>query len=90
MTDDEAAYQQVRVVCRQLVKEGHKGIVVGKRDGENIAVTKKELKDIRSLNDFDLTMLLSEIDEFGWVNENPKIGGRALLPLIKQAGLTRG
>ena len=34
--------------------------------GDNIAVTADELAIIRALDDFDLTMLLSEIHDHGW------------------------
>jgi hypothetical protein len=82
---NEENYEQVRGVVNQLAAQGAKGFVVGKRDGRNIKITRQELKDIRSLKDFDLTMLLSEIDEFGWVtSDNPEIGGRALLVTIKK------
>jgi len=33
---------------------------------DNIDITKKELRDIRNLPDFDLTMILSEIHDHGW------------------------
>lgn len=33
---------------------------------ENQKITKKELDDIRSLTDFDLTMFLSEVHDHGW------------------------
>jgi hypothetical protein len=34
--------------------------------GDNIKITKEELSFIRSLKDFDLTMVLSEIHDHGW------------------------
>jgi hypothetical protein len=40
--------------------------------GENIEITKEELNLIRNLKDFDLTMFLSELNDFGWVG---KTGG---------------
>ena len=42
-------------------------------------VTKSQCDFIRSLEDFDLTMLISEIHEHGWKQ------ARELLPLIKEA-----
>lgn len=33
---------------------------------ENIELTEHQLKQIRSLADFDLTMFLSEINDHGW------------------------
>lgn len=45
----------------------------------NIKITHDELKLIRSLSDFDLTMLLSEIEDHGW-NQ-----ARALIPMIARA-----
>lgn len=44
---------------------------------ENIEITPQEIAHIRQLGDFDLKMLLSELDEFGWDD------ARALLPMIK-------
>lgn len=46
---------------------------------ENIAITSAELAFIKSLSDFDLTMLLSEIHDHGWPQ------ARQLLPMIKEA-----
>lgn len=34
--------------------------------GKNIDATAEELARIRALDDFDLKMLLSEINDFGW------------------------
>lgn len=45
----------------------------------NIPITKGELKLIRNLGDFDLAMVLSEINENGW--ESAKV----LLPLIAKS-----
>jgi len=49
-------------------------------DGANQVVTRKEIEQIRTLKDFDMTMLISEIHEHGWKN-----GGKKLLPLIMKA-----
>ena len=46
---------------------------------ENQKVSKAELEFIRSLCDFDLTMLVSEIHDHGWPQ------ARKLLPMIKEA-----
>jgi hypothetical protein len=35
--------------------------------GENIEINHAECDEIRKLNDFDLEMLLSEINDHGWV-----------------------
>lgn len=35
--------------------------------GDNIRLSPAEAKFIRSLSDFDLTMLLSEVDDHGWM-----------------------
>ena len=45
----------------------------------NIQITFRELDQIRSLDDFDLKMLLSEIAEHGWDS------ARRLLPTIWNA-----
>lgn len=45
----------------------------------NIPITFRELDQIRSLDDFDLKMLLSEIAEHGWDS------ARRLLPMIWNA-----
>jgi hypothetical protein len=45
---------------------------------ENIEITKEELSFIRSLKNFDLTMLLSEIHDSGWPT------ARELLPTLKE------
>jgi hypothetical protein len=34
--------------------------------GGNIKATKEELAEVRSLEDFDLTMFLSELRDHGW------------------------
>jgi len=47
--------------------------------GDNIDITEDELVLIRSLDDFDLTMLLSEIADHGW-----RVA-RKLLPMILEA-----
>lgn len=48
--------------------------------GESIGITVEELARVRQLGDFDLTMLLSEIHDFGWVHPKyPNVGGKALL-----------
>ena len=47
----------------------------------NIDITKEELAFIRSLEDFDLTMLLSEINDHGWSQ------GRRLIVDMKSAGV---
>ena len=47
-------------------------------DGDNINITKEELKFIRGLKDFDLTMLLSEINDHGWLT------ARKLLPMMSK------
>lgn len=52
----------------------------------NIEITGEELSAVRKLNDFDLTMLLSEIHDNGWIHPKyPTVGGRALLPKIVEA-----
>lgn len=48
-------------------------------NGDNIRITSGEMKFIRSLGDFDLKMLLSEIHDHGWPT------ARKLLPLIAQS-----
>lgn len=48
-------------------------------DNKNIKISKKELDLIRSLKDFDLTMFLSELSDFGWND------ARKLLPMIKES-----
>jgi hypothetical protein len=79
-------YEDVRAAIDHLRKTGQiteREVLRGKHDGQNITITEEELKSIRSLSDFDLTMLLSEINEFGWIAaKNPNIGGRALLVTI--------
>ena len=45
---------------------------------DNIQVSKSELNLIRGLKDFDLTMLLSEINDNGWVK------AKNLMPLIRK------
>ena len=45
--------------------------------GENQKITKADLNFIRSLEDFDLKMLLSEIHDNGWSS------AKKLMPLIK-------
>lgn len=35
-------------------------------EGGNQKVTKKQLKKIRNLKDFDLIMFISELHDFGW------------------------
>jgi hypothetical protein len=44
----------------------------------NIKITKAELRFIRTLQDFDLTMFLSEVHDHGWPV------ARKLLPMIKE------
>ena len=39
----------------------------GDLPGKNIEITKAEIAKIRSLDDFDLTMLLSEINDHNWI-----------------------
>jgi len=48
----------------------------------NIKIHPDELDQIRNLDDFDLNMLLSEIENLGWEK-----GGKALLPLILKAAI---
>jgi hypothetical protein len=73
---------------KAAAEKGSKAMVlaVSKRnpDGKSIQISKTELEQIRRLDDFDLTMLLSEIDDFGWQRKG-NIGGRALLPMIVKA-----
>lgn len=45
---------------------------------DNIKIERLELDFIRSLKDFDLTMLLSEIHDHGWDQ------ARELIPLIRK------
>lgn len=45
---------------------------------ENIKIAQIELDFIRSLKDFDLTMLLSEINDHGWDR------AKLLIPLIQK------
>jgi len=40
---------------------------------ENIDIDKDTLDWIRSLSDFDLTMLLSEVSDYGWERSLPTI-----------------
>lgn len=49
------------------------------RDGTNIEITTKEIAQIRELDDFDLTMFLSELEDHGWLY------ARKLLVLIVEA-----
>lgn len=35
--------------------------------GKNIKISAEELEQLRSLSDFDLTMILSEINDHGWL-----------------------
>lgn len=42
----------------------------------NQKITREELRQIRSLEDFDLTMLISEIHDHGWPQ------AKKLLPMI--------
>lgn len=49
------------------------------QDGTNQEVTKKELRAIRALDDFDIVMLISEIHDHGW----PR--GRKLLAMMPKA-----
>ena len=51
---------------------------------DNQPITPGELAQIRSLNDFDLTMLLSEIHDHGWLM------ARRLLPMIIEAQKREG
>jgi hypothetical protein len=51
---------------------------------ENQEITADELKFIRSLSDFDLTMFLSEIHDHGWPE------ARKLLAMIHEATQKRG
>jgi hypothetical protein len=46
---------------------------------DNIEITPDELALVRSLDDFDLTMFLSELADFGWDD------ARNLLPEIAKA-----
>ena len=43
---------------------------------ENIKITEQEIQMIRSLSDFDLNMLLSQINDLGWG------AARVLLPAM--------
>jgi hypothetical protein len=56
--------------------------------GDNIKISAEELRQIRELPDFDLTMLLSEVNDFGWDPDNG-LGGKHLLPMIMNAIATR-
>jgi hypothetical protein len=47
---------------------------------ENIEISKEDLAFIRTLEDFDLKMLLSEINDHGW-----EAGGKRLLPMIRES-----
>jgi hypothetical protein len=47
--------------------------------GENIDITPEEIETIRALDDFDITMLLSEVNDHGWFST------RALLVVMKTA-----
>jgi hypothetical protein len=47
---------------------------------ENVVVSAEDLAFIRSLSDFDLTMLISEINDHGW-----KGGGEDLIPMMRDA-----
>ena len=33
---------------------------------ENLTITSEQLDEVRALNDFDLKMLLSEVNDHGW------------------------
>ena len=50
----------------------------GNPTGENLKISPLELKRIRALEDFDLVMFLSEIEDLGWKE------AKALLPLIEE------
>jgi hypothetical protein len=39
---------------------------MSKRLGENQLISKAQIEKIRTLDDFDLTMLISEIHDHGW------------------------
>jgi hypothetical protein len=55
---------------------------------KNIRISKRELQMIRELDDFDLTMLLSQINDTGWVHPaGPNVGAKGLLPMIWEARL---
>ena len=47
----------------------------------NLKIDKEDLDFIRSLEDFDLTMFLSEVHEFGWSGET---GAKNLLTIMKE------
>lgn len=47
--------------------------------GENVELTADEMGAIRTMSDFDLTMLISEIHDHGWPV------ARSLIPLILKA-----
>lgn len=50
----------------------------------NIRITEAELAAIRTFNDFDFTMLLSELNDHGWGE------ARKLIPMIVDAQQKRG
>lgn len=47
---------------------------------KNLKISSEDLIFIRSLPDFDLIMLLSEINDHGWEN-----GGKLLIPTMREA-----
>jgi hypothetical protein len=47
--------------------------------GDNIRLSKKDAAFIRSLPDFDMAMLLSEIDNYGWSS------AKKIIPLIEES-----
>ena len=52
---------------------------------ENIEITEQELKNLRSLADFDLTMILSDIHDHGW-----PLARKTLAAAVEAAAVRRG
>lgn len=48
-------------------------------EGDNVEITPNEMSAIRTMSDFDLTMLISEVHDHGWPV------ARKLIPLILTA-----
>ncbi len=56
----------------------------------NQDISADEMRAIRSLDDFNLQMLISEIHDHGWISKHPNVGGKSLLPMILAAIAKQG
>jgi hypothetical protein len=77
MTEAQAAYEMtaMRLIARELAELNKSRRALG----INQSIPKADLDFVRSLGDFDLTMLLSEIHDHGWPS------ARDLIPAIRQS-----